>query len=160
MKTRNIEELIGKTLKSVEHTATGGEDEIVFSTTDDEEYLLFHNQDCCENVYLEDVVGELDDLVGSPILIAKEDTNADDPRKAADSDDSYTWSFYNIATTNGHVTLRWYGASNGYYSESVDFIRIKRYSNFEDAKKGAGDLGKDYYIPVWGTDDTRYTIYF
>ena len=158
MKKREINELVGKTLRSIEYNEDT--DELEFHTTDEERYLLFHDKDCCEYVYLEDIIGDLADLIGPPIIIAREDTNAEDPGKLPDSDDSYTWTFYNIATIKGHVTLRWYGSSNGYYSESVDFVRFEHYNTFEEAKKAKDALGKDYYIPILGTDDKGFDIYF
>jgi len=82
---------------------------------------MYHSQDCCENVYLYDIVGDLDDLIGSPILKATAESNSDDIEGTQTSDDSHTWTFYHFATMKGYVTLRWLGESNGYYSEGVDF---------------------------------------
>lgn len=119
----DIRMLLGKTLTKAVKTKTeyGDHDRIAFRTDRGESFELFHSQGCCEHVYLEDIVGDLDDLVGSPILRASEDTNAEDRAPVKKTDESYTWTFYNIATQKGHVTLRWYGTSNGYYSESVTF---------------------------------------
>jgi hypothetical protein len=113
--------LLGKTLTSVKRV---GDEQIEFRTTDGETYRMFHSQDCCESVRIEDVCGNLDDLVGSPLLMAEESTNrTDDPPE--EYYESYTWTFYRFATVKGSVTIRWYGESNGYYSESVDIIRIE-----------------------------------
>lgn len=92
-------------------------------------FRLYHSQDCCESVRIEDINGNLEDLVGSPLIIAEEWSNSqEDPEGvtviATHCDDSFTWTFYRFATIKGYVTIRWYGESNGYYSESVDFERI------------------------------------
>lgn len=71
---------------------------------------------------VEDTVGVLSDLVGSPITLAEESTNSDNPPPGGDG--SHTWTFYRFATAKGYVTLRWLGESNGYYSEAVDFEKV------------------------------------
>lgn len=117
-----VSELIGKTLSSV--TVNEAKDEILFMTTDGESYKLLHYDDCCECVSIEDISGDLDDLVGAPILIAEENSNRDDLPGATKPSDSFTWTFYKFATVKGYVDIRWLGESNGYYSESVDFVKV------------------------------------
>jgi hypothetical protein len=65
----------------------------------------------------------LDDLIGTPITFADSPSSGDLPDKDPEHVDSFTWTFYKLATLQGWVDIRWYGTSNGWYSESVDFIR-------------------------------------
>jgi len=120
-----ITELVGKTVTKVYDAG----DDIVFECEDGKKYHLYHNQDCCETVSIESINGNLNDLVGSPILVAEEVTSGENPKDVNVKDlgcqDSFTWTFYKFATVKGYVDIRWYGESNGYYSESVDFEEIK-----------------------------------
>jgi len=119
-----ISELKGKTINEIIGLERGN-DTIDIRTTDGQTYRMFHQQDCCENVSLEDVVGDIDDLLNSPIITAEERTSNENPTGITkDYQDSFTWTFYELATIKGSVTLRWYGESNGYYSESVSFIKL------------------------------------
>lgn len=116
-----FEDLLGKVLSSVENR---NDEELVFTLDNGKKYKLYHEQDCCESVCIEDIIGDLSDLVGSPILMAEEITNRDEnPQGVSNKEhqESFTWTFYKLATKNGYVTIRWYGESNGYYSESVDW---------------------------------------
>lgn len=111
----SIDALIGKTIVS----ADVFEDTISFYLSSGEKFQMFHDQDCCESVYIESINGNIIDLVGEPILKACE-YNSDDAKPASEYTDSYTWTFYSIATCKGEVDIRWYGESSGYYSEGVD----------------------------------------
>lgn len=117
-----VEELMGKTLFEI----TKKEDEeLIFEDVDGNRWRMMHHQDCCESVTIEDIIGELDDLIGVPITMAEEVTSDKNPEGISkDYQDSFTWTFYKFATVKGYVTIRWYGESNGYYSEEVDFQRL------------------------------------
>ena len=114
-----FEELKGKVVVKIEGMEKDS-GRVEFFCSDGTKYIMDHEQDCCESVYLEDVCGDKEDLLNSPILLAEEVQNADGPA-LNEYEESWTWTFYKIATIKGTVTLRWYGTSNGYYSEEVDF---------------------------------------
>lgn len=97
---------------------------------DDQEYVAFvlasgaivgltHFQGCCEAVWLEEVIGEWSWLIGRPLVRAEETDS-----QHVERDGSQTWTFYTLATSEGTVTMRWCGESNGYYSESVDVFDV------------------------------------
>lgn len=115
-----IEDMVGKTYKAVDKAA---EDSLIFTAETGEVYEFYHEQDCCEFVRIADICGDLDDLAGSPLLMAEE-VSSDGAEVPSSCDESYTWTFYKFATNKGAVTVRWLGESNGYYSESVDFRQI------------------------------------
>lgn len=115
-----IADLIGKVIvKWVIVESDNDKIELHFHTGDGKHYKFYHFQDCCEYVYLYDIVGDLNDLIGSNLTMAEEVVN-----RSNSGDDSETWTFYKFATVKGYVTIRWFGSSNGYYSESVDFEEV------------------------------------
>jgi len=109
--------MVGKTFVQVEGSA--GDGEMLFRTADGETFLFSHYQDCCESVRIEDICGDIQDLVGEPILMAEE-VSGEIPAQDEEYIESQTWTFYKFATRKGYVDVRWLGESNGYYSERVD----------------------------------------
>lgn len=119
-------------------------------------FVIFHSQDCCESVSLEETIGDVNDIIGEEILLAEEVTSNEPDEKTleerkkeyetekaicekarrqpyydsldellASRYESETWTFYKLSTIKGSITLRWYGSSNGYYSESVSVYRVQ-----------------------------------
>ena len=113
----NINELEGKTVVDISQNGYDQEAYIEFTCSDGWIYKMHHEQDCTEYVCIEDINGDLDDLVGCRMDQAEETCNSKGGR---DNDDSETWTFYHFGTIKGYVTIRWHGSSNGYYSEGVD----------------------------------------
>ena len=116
-----IKDMIGKTFTRVYGGV--GDGEMVFEN-DTERYVFTHDQDCCESVDINDVVGDLQDLVGEPLLMAEEVSGYIGPEP--EYVDSYTYTFYKFATRRGYVDVRWLGESNGYYSEGVDLHYVQK----------------------------------
>lgn len=134
--------LIGKTIKSIGVVETDNEiTGLNLQTQCDEKYQITHHTDCCEHVYLEDVGGDLVDLIGSPLIEAESISNEEERYSKTlallDSSfaakeaglDSFTWTFYKLGTIKGSVTLRWLGESNGYYSEDMDFEKVTYFAD-------------------------------
>jgi hypothetical protein len=118
MKEKGISLLKGRTIEQV--VISLADEEIVFVTTDGKRFRMYHEQGCCESVYIEDIAGDIQSLIGQEVLEAYESSNSSDP--PANDDDYYTWTFYRLRTARETVVIRWYGVSNGYYSESVSFV--------------------------------------
>ncbi len=123
-----IDELIGKVVLNIHNNKN---ESLTFKCHDGSEYTMYHSQDCCESVHLDDINGDLDDLLGSTILQADESSSDGTGHNNCESG---TWTFYKFATIKGYITLKWFGESNGYYSEGVNFDRTKE-PNIKDMRK-------------------------
>ena len=111
----DIDDLVGKVIKGWAYS-----DEYFQILTDDYVYIFYHEYSCCESVWLTQVDGINDKIIGSRIVIAEVVTDEKDTEYG-----HITWSFYKIGTNKGMIDFRWCGESNGYYSETVDLIKIE-----------------------------------
>jgi hypothetical protein len=112
-----INEFIGKTL--THHMYDEDSEELFLQFANGDHYKMYHRQDCCEYVWLEDIVGSLENLYGLPIMQAFETSNQEYTDYGSE-----TWTFYTLGTFYDSVTLRWCGQSNGYYSEEVCIEKV------------------------------------
>lgn len=111
-----FEDIVGMMFTNIVNRA---DEEIIFYEISGRVFSMAPCEDTSINdvrVSVEDICGDLEDLCHTPILVAREDAN---------SDDSCTWTFYNLSTVRGSVTIRWYGESNGFYSEAVGFREVE-----------------------------------
>lgn len=107
-----MEHLIGATILEISGLERGSEE--VRFVTDKGTLRLYHSECCCESVQVEDVTGGAGDLIGKVVRVAEERTE-DQPCDYGDE----RWTFYEIRTDGGDLTIRWVGESNGYYSIDV-----------------------------------------
>lgn len=97
-----------------------GSSEVRFVFHDGTEVRMYHTQECCEYVVLEDFEDlKAEDLVGCRIVEFEAAT-----KSGGNLYEEHQWTFYNIRTTGMDVNLRWFGSSNGYYSTSVSVERV------------------------------------
>src|SRR3990172_5179107 len=108
----SFNELKGKTLTQIKGKI--GDESINFTCSDGTEYQMIHRQDCCETVTVEDICGDLSNLIDTPILQADESTSEINPvgvnPPERQSTGNYRWTFYILSTVKGSVTIRWYGS--------------------------------------------------
>ncbi len=116
--------VVGKVPVSIEQIR---DDQLRFEFSDGNILILLHDQQCCESVTIEDVTGDWDDLLNVPLLVAEERTDTDSPKDDNGyPDESATWTFYTFRSIKGSVDVRWYGHSNGFYSERVDAYLVPK----------------------------------
>jgi hypothetical protein len=110
--------MVGRTMTAIDGLEAESES-ATFRADDGSSFRFHYVPDCCACCRIVDVVGDVDDLLYEPLLVAEEVSSEGAARP--EHVDSYTWTFYRFATVRGTVTVRWLGESSGYYSESVTY---------------------------------------
>lgn len=112
------QEIIGKILEAW-NTHYENYDELILKFADGTEAKFFHRQECCESVRLRGrSYKELDNFIGKEITgfyLEENDATPEDGYGSATITD-ITFEFGNES-----VLACWWGESNGYYGEGVDF---------------------------------------
>lgn len=132
--TDDIDIFIGKIITKIDiedicHDPKNSSDiqkTIIFTFDSGHIVYMFHQEDCCSIADIKDIVGDLEDLIGTPILEAECVKSHNEVELGGDSE---TWTFYKFATIKGSVTIDWLGESNGYYNEEVDLFLVKEPEN-------------------------------
>lgn len=118
-KANPIAPLVNRTITTISRTIAEiegvrrGSDKIVFTCSDDTKWVMYHNKACSQcdvDVWLEDICGDMADLIGSPVVRAEVSTS----RWIRDTDshlnfhdkhdkrkDRFTWTFYILGTAHG-----------------------------------------------------------
>ena len=128
-----FDNLVGLTFKYILCNSNVSPSVILFITDNYDCFIMHHKQDCCENVDIEDICGDLQDLIDEPIVLSEGVSQSSNKETHEDG----TWTFYKLATNKVYVSIRWFGASS-YYSETADFEKIS--------------ISKDKLINILGID--------
>jgi len=116
-----ISEIVGKTIESVSRTGEEFSEEVRFETQCGRRFVIRHNQDCCEEVRIQSVEGDLQSLVGKRTNRASSEFDNELPEGIEKGDlESYTRSIFCI----NDVVITFFGFSNGYYDESATMQEI------------------------------------
>lgn len=119
-----IESLIGEIIKDIAY-----DDETISFITDKNVFKFEHLRDlhrnCYELVYLQDIIGDLSDLIDSPITLAECRTNELE-------NGCLKYTLYHLVTIKGRVDIRFNGFSNGHYSMDVDITKMNLVNTTED----------------------------
>ncbi len=121
--------LKGETLTKILIDVSGGDHRIDIWTKNHKHFQFYHYQDCCESVTIYKIIGSLNSILNNPLTeVSEKIVKPSDGEKQSKkyNGDSWTETTYTFKTQwSEAVKIVWFGESNGYYSESVDFCEVK-----------------------------------
>lgn len=118
----DLNSIEGKRIVAIEEA----KEYITFFTECGMVFSIYHEEECCETVYLADVCGHIPDLIDQKISIEEVSSDIDQVNEldTGERRAEEQWTFYKINSLKCSVTLRFYGKSNGYYGMRVEFYQL------------------------------------
>lgn len=117
-----FEEEDSKFLSNYTYFASDDQDAIYFELDNDTLVIFKHNRECCEEVNIKDIVGNLHDLIGEPLLEAEVVVNENE----GTCSERQQSTFFKFTTSKANVNITWFGTDNGYYSTTVSMRQVER----------------------------------
>lgn len=121
--------LLGRTIEDIDFVNDRGGYlvEMILTMKNGDQYKFYHQHECSESVFIEDIIGDLDTITGIPLRMAEEVIYKNETPEWVNRDPyyPYRWTFYKFATIKGYVIIRWLGQSNGRCSMDVRFAEKK-----------------------------------
>ena len=112
------DKMIGEVLTNVD---IGDRDEgVLFTCQSGKQFRMYHDQDCCESVGIEDQSGDFHKLIGKKLVYVGET----DGKSGENDYGTFTDTEYTFKVDDHTVIVKWHGESNGYYSESVCLVEL------------------------------------
>ncbi len=148
-------ELVGKQLVQIRGAHPESE-RITFEFLDGSRYILEPEMFGDEDVYVkvECIVGNLQDLIDTPILRAEISTEDWCDSRAI-------WTTFKLITIRGEVNITWLGETRGFKSIEVGFYREKAPRNPPSSPGWywARVAGGSYVVQVSNLRDTRLVVF-
>ena len=104
----DIPNLIGSVVDDIQQNT----ETLTIKLQDGRTYLFGHEQECCEKVYLADMNGDINDLIGQTITIAHFSESPDKKSTTA-------WTFVHLSSPKGSLVIRWNADTDTQYSTDV-----------------------------------------
>lgn len=108
--------LLGQNIIRLEGAYQGSE-LVIFHLESGLRVRMCVQKDWGSSIYLEDVAGDIEDLIG---VVTLSEAVVDFSKTR---DGKLAWTFYRLATKAGMVVFRWYGEAGPYYSVEV-FVEL------------------------------------
>lgn len=115
MSPANFAEFKNKVIKNISGLEKGSQ-EVYFECEDGTKYFLYHYQVCSEKVYIEEIAGNINDIIGCKINIADVVTSG--------NSNIFLQTFFTLSSDKGSLIFRWIGESVGSVLVDVSFNEV------------------------------------